>query len=225
VILLASSSQDIIARWKQRMRGYSDIYCVDNLDSLRDELARNKPAILLLDHDLPKLSGSRGVATLIKVSPETRILILSDVISEESEWELFKVGVRGCCHKDIDTKPLVYIVNAVENGELWIRRSITCRLLDELGIISLNNNIKQIASDLLSNLTQREQEIASLVGAGESNKKIANRLAITERTVKAHLTEIFRKLNIEDRLKLALIITGSLDRSDQSYIDPILPGK
>jgi len=63
---------------------------------------------------------------------------------------------------------------------------------------------------LLANLTRREHEIATLVGNGESNKQIAQHLAITERTVKAHLTEIFRKLDVADRLKLALIVTGSL---------------
>ena len=70
--------------------------------------------------------------------------------------------------------------------------------------------MKQAISDLLANLTRRECEIATLVGNGESNKQIARRLDITERTVKAHLTEVFRKLEVADRLKLALMVKGSI---------------
>ena len=70
--------------------------------------------------------------------------------------------------------------------------------------------IEQAVNDLLENLTRREYEIAMLVGKGESNKKIAQHLAITERTVKAHLTEIFRKLQISDRIKLALIMKDAV---------------
>jgi len=193
------------------VRGFPHISCVDSLELLRDGLVRIKPQVLLLDHDLPGLDSPVGIANLKKLSPETKIVILTHALSDETEWELFKAGVRGCCKKDIEPKQLNSVIVAIQQGELWIRRTLTCRLLDELGIIALEKNqIKQAASDLLANLTRREQEIATLVGNGESNKQIAQHLAITERTVKAHLTEIFRKLDVADRLKLALIVTGSL---------------
>ena len=78
--------------------------------------------------------------------------------------------------------------------------------------------MKQAISDLLANLTRRECEIATLVGNGESNKQIARRLDITERTVKAHLTEVFRKLEVADRLKLALMVKGSITHLVSSRI-------
>lgn len=217
LIILASSSRDRIARWKQGVLGATQIFCVESFDLLRDDLVRIKPQILLLDHDLPGLDSPAGIADLKKLSPDTRIVILSRALSDETEWELFKAGVRGCCKKDLEPRQLDSVIVAIQQGELWIRRTLTCRLLDELGIIALEKNkIKQAARDLLANLTRREQEIAMLVGNGESNKQIAQRLAITEGTVKAHLTEIFRKLDVADRLRLALIVTGSLaGKSDQ----------
>lgn len=207
----------MLARWKRGVLGSTQIFCVESFGLLRDDLVRIKPQILMLDHDLPGLDSPMGIADLKKLSPETKIVILSRALSDETEWELFKAGVRGCCKKDIEPKQLDSVIVAIQQGELWIRRTLTCRLLDELGIIALEKNqIKQAASDLLANLTRREHEIATLVGNGESNKQIAQRLAITERTVKAHLTEIFRKLDVADRLKLALIVTGSMaGRSDQ----------
>lgn len=216
MILLASSSQKAFVRWKRGVSDFSPIYDLTELDQLKDELVRVKPLILLLDYDLPGLNAPTGLVDLMKLSPGTKIVILSRALSDEEEWGLFKAGVRGCCPRDIEPKQLKSVVMAVQQGELWIRRTLTCRLLDELGVIVRERNlIKQAASNLLVNLTQREHEIATLVGNGESNKQIAQRLSITERTVKAHLTEIFRKLDVADRLKLALIVNNSVKAHEQ----------
>lgn len=216
MILLASSSEETIASWQQGVSDFTQIVCAGNFDLLKDDLVRNKPQILLLDKDLPGLDSPAGIADLVKLSPETRIIVLSLALSDQAEWELFKSGVRGCCQKNVESKQLNRVIVAVQQGELWMRRTVTCRLLDELGLIALEKNqIRQATKDLLSNLTQRESEIATLVGIGESNKQIALHLSITERTVKAHLTEIFRKLDVADRLKLALLVTGSLNTRGQ----------
>jgi two-component system NarL family response regulator len=126
------------------------------------------------------------------------------------EVELFKAGVRGYCRIDIDPELLKRVVVAVQLGELWIRRSLMARLLDELGVrVPAEALEKRAVVGRLVRLTVREQQIAALVGGGGTNKQIARRLAISERTVKAHLTEIFRKLGITDRLKLALLLAGN----------------
>jgi DNA-binding NarL/FixJ family response regulator len=81
------------------------------------------------------------------------------------------------------------------------------RLLDELGArFSFGVHDKRAVIGRLAYLTVREREIAALVGSGGTNKEVAKQLDISERTVKAHLTEIFRKLGIADRLKLALLL-------------------
>ena len=77
MILLASSSQDDLSRWEQGVRGLAPIFCSTNLDSVRGELVRIKPQILLLDHDLPKLDGPNGISGLMKLNPETKVIILS----------------------------------------------------------------------------------------------------------------------------------------------------
>jgi two-component system NarL family response regulator len=219
LILLASQFQDDLYRWEQGVRGIAPVFCSTNLDSLRDELVRLKPQILLLDHDLPKLDGPNGIAALMKLNPETKVIILSYPIADEIEWALFRMGVRGCCQRDAKPEQLKTAVVAVQQGELWIRRSHSWHLLNELVTITRERNkIKEAVGELLANLTRREYEIATLVGNGETNKQIARRLAITERTVKAHLTEVFRKLDIADRLKLALIVKGSMSSHDPTQI-------
>ena len=155
----------------------------------------------------------------MKLNPETKVIILSYPISDEAEWALFRTGVRGVCRRDIEAEQLKSVIVAVQQGELWIRRTLSWHLLNELVTITQEKTkIKQAIGELLANLTQREYEIATLVGNGETNKQIARRLAITERTVKAHLTEVFRKLDVADRLKLALIVKGSFSPTDAKKI-------
>ena len=217
MILLASASQEDLYRWEQGVRALFPVFCSTNLESLRVELVRLKPPVLLLDHDLPQLGTPGGISGLIKLHPEAKVVVLSHPLSDEAEWALFRTGVRGVCRRDIDGEQLQSVITAVQRGELWIRRTLSWHLLNELVTITQEKTkIKQAIGELLANLTQREYEIATLVGNGETNKQIARRLAITERTVKAHLTEVFRKLDIADRLKLALIVKGSILPDDSS---------
>jgi DNA-binding NarL/FixJ family response regulator len=114
------------------------------------------------------------------------------------------------------------VLDAIDQGQIWVRSSFIPTLLEELSKQAKRKiNVSQDAlaestveilpavshENPLSILTQREREIATLVGQGECNKRIAQCLQISEQTVKAHLTVIFRKLNVTDRVHLALRVT------------------
>jgi DNA-binding NarL/FixJ family response regulator len=174
---------------------------------LFNEVVRIEPEVVLIDIELLKMN-SNGAAHLKKLCSETRTIVLSDAITEDMEWELLKAGVRGCCQNDINPKLLNKVVIAVQEGELWIRRTLASRLVDELGKTTSKNKAYRATLGLLNKLTQREYDIAVRVGNGECNKQIALSCGVTERTVKAHLTEIYIKLGITDRLNLALILTA-----------------
>jgi DNA-binding NarL/FixJ family response regulator len=212
-LMLASSNENRLASWKQGLDGFViTSLMLDRLDKLSNDVVRIKPEVLLLDFDLlraQKLNGLNDAANLRKLCTETKIIILGGDLTEDMEWELLKAGVRGCCRNDIKLAFLKQVVMAVRQGELWIRRSLTGRVIDELGKITSKNKAYRASHDLLNKLTQREYDIAMRVGSGESNKQIAQSCAITERTVKAHLTEIYLKLGITDRLNLALVLSAS----------------
>lgn len=213
-LILASSSLDRLNSWKEGLGDYSttsliiDRLKIDRLDTLRDDVLRIKPEVLLLDYDLLGLNASNGSASLRRLCSEAKIIIMTGVISENVEWDLVKAGVRGCCQNDIPHKFLKQAVMAVQQGELWIRRSLACRLIDELGKTTSKNKAYRATLGLLNKLTQREYDIAVRVGNGENNKQIAQACGITERTVKAHLTEIYQKLEITDRVNLALVLSS-----------------
>jgi DNA-binding NarL/FixJ family response regulator len=180
VILIASCSSDMLARWEQGLQSYDVILTVRRLDSLKEGLVRAMPHVLLLDFDLPGLDGPKGIAGLRKSNPATKIIAVTGIVSDEMELAVFKAGVRGCCRSDIDPQLLKRTVVAVQQGELWIRRSITPRLLDELGArLRDETRTTHVVAGHLAGLTPREREIAELIGNGENNKQIARRLFIT----------------------------------------------
>ncbi len=213
--MLASSNQERLASWKQGLNGIvttnliKDKLLSNKLNAISEDIARNKPQVLLLDFELLGLDGSYSIVSLRRLCAETKIIILSGDISEDMEWELLKAGMRGCCRHDVKHELLGQIVEAVLKGELWIPRTLTSRLIDELGSTTVQkSNASRATLGLLSKLTQREYDIAVRVGKGECNKQIATACNITERTVKAHLTEIFHKMGVSDRLNLALVLAA-----------------
>src|ERR1019366_8695378 len=223
-LILASSDQDRPASWMQGLNGFvSTTLIIDRLHTLLDDVVRIKPEVLLLDFDLLRLNSLNGAANLNRLCTETKVIILSGAISEDLEWEMLKAGVRGCCRNDINPKLLKHVVMAVQQGELWIRRTLTCRLIDELGKTTSKNKAYRASIGLLNHLTQREYEIAVRVGNGDSNRQIAQSCAISERTVKAHLTEVYLKLGVTDRLNLALVLSAD-NRNGLANSDSPLSG-
>jgi len=138
------------------------------------------------------------------------MLVLSASPSSEEELAILKAGARGYCSQTISSELLRKAVERVQQGEIWVTRRLIPSLIEEIS--SLNHqrakNHSAAANIYLALLTPREREIATLIGQGANNKIIARKLDITERTVKAHLSEIFRKLSIPDRLQLALLLHG-----------------
>ena len=211
-LIIAGPNRERILSWKQELqelKGFVKTYIItERLEILWDDVVRIKPQVLLLDIDLLNLNSLNGNVDLKRICTEAKVVVLSGAISEDMEWNLLKAGVRGCCRNDI-IKPelLKQVVMAVKQGELWVRRSLASRLIGELGKIT-SDKVYQSSLRLLHNLTQREYDSALHVGNGESNKQIAQSCKITERTVKSHLTEIYLKLGVADRLNLALIISS-----------------
>lgn len=207
MILLASANKEILLRWEQGLFGFSAVYTTHSFMSLTKKVIKLQPELLFLDYELPGLKQQQSIAELVTLRKETRIVVFGPELSDEIEWGLFKTGIKGCCLNTMQPERIRRVVDAILQGELWIRRTLTNRILNELVKVTYEKDrIKRVIHDSLEDLTRREYEIAMLVQCGESNKKIALQLDITERTVKAHLTEIFRKLHVSDRIKLVLIM-------------------
>ena len=130
MLLLASASEETLSRGEHDVSSYAPVFCATDLGSVRGEVVRIKPHIFLLDYNLPILVGSDGISSLMKLNPETKVIFLTSLLPDEIEWSLFRTGIRGCCRRDIESGQLKCVVEAVQKGELWIRRELSRHLLN-----------------------------------------------------------------------------------------------
>ncbi len=203
MFIAAGADAEILDRWRESLGEQAALMEVRRVEALPECLMRLKPQLLLLDLRLQRAGMLQDIAQVLKVCPGTRIIAFATGCSEEHEVALFRAGVRGVCALDVSRATLVKAVTAVLDGELWIRRTLVPKLLDS--ITSVPGNTATGSTGRFAILTPREVEVTRLIAQGESNKHIARYLAITERTVKNHLTAIFRKIGVVDRVKLAVL--------------------
>lgn len=214
MILLASDDATLMDRWAIAIGGRGTLVRrVTDMAAVEGALAGRQPAVLLLDLALCDSAGAAGIAELRTFSPGTHIVAMSRQPSDDEGVAVLRAGARGYCNVHIDQRLLAKAVSSVQNGEVWVGRRLVDRLVALVGSAARPDAPQDDVADL-ELLTAREREIARLVGSGHANKAIAARLGITERTVKAHLGAVFSKLDVHDRLQLALLITGRLHRDD-----------
>lgn len=208
MVLVASPNPGLRRRCRAALRGTSALQEVTTRAALERSMAHLKPAVLLLDIDLPMLDGVGGVRAIHHLSPPTKIVLLTGTLDEKEGLSALKAGARGYCQKDTESALLKKAVQMVRKGDIWAGRNLIPHLLEEL--TSLTERRREAPpgdrDSRLDRLTPREREIAHLIGGGASNKEIASRLNVTEGTVKAHLTAIFRKIGLSGRLQLALFV-------------------
>ena len=133
-----------------------------------------------------------------------RIVVLSNIPNDDEALAALGAGAQGYCNAYADPDVLKEIAEVTSRGGLWVGETLLARLLGGLSQRFLTERPADDANSPLARLTAREREIARRITRGESNKEIARGLKIAERTVKAHLTVVFEKLGVRDRLQLAL---------------------
>lgn len=141
-------------------------------------------------------------------APQCPVVVLSNVPSEDEGLAVLEAGAVGYTSALAVADMLLQVDAVVENGGLWVGPELLQRLVKAMA-----TRASQINSGSLDKLSPREKEVALAVASGASNKEAAERLDITERTVKAHLTAIFERLEVRDRLQLTLLINGTPDLS------------
>jgi len=210
VVLIATSTARARKQWTQALEGMCTVLVVAERDSLDRSLGDLKPDILLLDLALPRLGDLEGVLALRDMSPATKIVLFARSPSVKEGLSLLRAGAWGYCEKAIDPRHLKKAVLMLQKGEVWVKRNLVPHLIGELARLT-SHRLKDsaIGDTRLASLTPREREVVSLIGEGVRNKEIASRLLMTEHTVKAHLTAIFRKLNLSGRVQLALLVQSA----------------
>ena len=162
-----------------------------------------QPDIVLLEADFGDQSDLDSVPKLITAAKATRVIILSSEQHPEMHQRAMQVGATGLVLKDTMPGVLFKAIERVNAGEVWFERAL---MADALSKLSQQNGAKgkDVEQVRIATLTQREHEVVALVGEGLKNKQIAERLFISDTTVHHHLTSIFAKLGVSDRLELVI---------------------
>ncbi len=195
-ITLASADDTLARRWQSacdggpilRLRKYDELSQAEN--------------IVIIDAALP------GLPTLDApgwqpMAARLRLVFASNQPHDNEGISAIDAGFVGYCHAYCAPEQLRQILDVVESGELWLGRSLVSRLIH-----AVNAARPTLADDWTLGLTEREREVGRRAALGASNAEIAAELGISERTVKAHLSGIFEKLGVADRLQLALRVHG-----------------
>lgn len=165
--------------------------------------ASTQPDIVVLDIDLGTDNGLDLIAGLQAAAPASRILILTGLRDVEAHRKAFRLGARGLVAKEAAAHTLMKAIRKVHDGEIWLDRANTAQLLAELSRPAPSPAVNPEAAKI-AKLSAREVEVTVMLSEGLSNKLIADRLSISETTVRHHLTSIFSKLGVPDRLALLL---------------------
>lgn len=165
-----------------------------------------KPDILLLDINMPRMTGLEVAKRLKAAKAAVKIIILTIHDDESYVIEVIKSGAIGYLLKDIEPGMLVKAIRMVADGQSFIYPTLANRLFGELARQEDKRNaaLAMLERPKEERLTYREVEVLQLVGQGMNNQEIAQKLFLSEKTVKNHLTNIFRKINVVDRTQAVL---------------------
>ncbi len=162
---------------------------------------------LVSDYQMPGMNGVIATSKVKKILPQTRIIILTVYEDETHVFNAIKAGAMGYLLKDVSIDELVEAIHSVYKGEALIQPRIAAKVLKEFTM--LDKRTMKEGDKFYNDLTEREKEVLRLIALGGTNKEIAQKLGITEKSVKNHISHIFQTLQVNNRTQAAIY---ALDR-------------
>lgn len=195
--------RDGLTRLLESESAYRVVGCAgDGAETLR-LVAELNPDLLLLDLSMPAFGGMDVLRTL-GPNPSIRIVVLTATADENQVIDALRWGARGVLLKEAATPMLYKCIRCVMRGQYWLGRNDVADLVQALRSLSERVAASAQKQPDVFGLTPRELQIVAGIAAGETNREIAERLAVREHTVKHHLTHIFDKVGVFSRLELAV---------------------
>lgn len=165
----------------------------------------HRPDVVLMDIRMPGTDGITATATLRRLASPPRVIVLTTFQADEHVMSAIHAGADGFLLKDTPPADIVQAVHLVAAGEAMLSPSVTRTLLSNLGDDGSADR-RRAATERLASLTDREREVAVAVGSGASNAEIGASLFMSEATVKAHVSRLFTKLAVTNRVQVAILV-------------------
>lgn len=219
-ILLVTRDRELEERCRRAASAHYAIGVVASIDDVPAQIANAACEVVLIDAETLTRPYVEHVAGVVGLPGVGRVVVMTGEYIEDEEVALLRCGVQGCCRRGIDPDSLHEVLSVTRNG-VWVTSSLLPRLVSELRRYAQqaaavkspmpatgSEPAQREATDKLATLTRRERDIVKLLADGASNKQVAEELDISERTVKGHLSNVFMKLGVSDRLNLVLYLKG-----------------
>lgn len=157
-----------------------------------------QPDIILMDINMPGLNGIHATQQILEKLPQTGVIMLTMLEDDASVFNAMRAGAKGYLLKGADPKEVLSVIRAVAEGQALFGPAIATRLMNFFKELTLKPAAAQSKS-AFPELTERELEILRLISQGLNNSEIANKLVLSPKTVRNHITNIFSKLQVADR--------------------------
>lgn len=169
-----------------------------------------KPDVVLMDINMPEINGIEATEKLIKDFPNIKVIILSIHDDESYVSHALQTGAQGYLLKEVDTETLMDAIRVVSDGGAYLHPKVTHNLVQEYRKLLVDKEsgggLQEIEYQKpLHLLTKRESQVLQLLSEGQSNRTIAGTLAISEKTVKNHVSNILQKMNVNDRTQAVVM--------------------
>jgi two-component system, NarL family, nitrate/nitrite response regulator NarL len=205
-VLLVNGHALVRAGFRSLLQSDKGIVVVGEAGAAAEALvlaAQTQPEIILFESNLGDHQGLEIIAQLLEAAADARLILVTDETDAAVHQQAVQFGAMGVVHKNQPGDVLFVAIRKVHSGEAWLGRTLVANVLAKLV------QERQVEEDdpeatRIASLSDREIEVIDLIGEGMKNKEIAAKLSISESTVRHHLTSIFGKLGVSDRLELII---------------------
>lgn len=174
----------------------------NNGQEMLEMLKKAGPDVILMDIGMPKMDGVTATYKSKKILPHVNIIILTVYEDEPHIFQAVKAGAMGYLLKDVSIDELIEAIHRVNKGEALIQPVVATKILKEFALLD-KRKVKE-GDKFYNDLTEREKEILRLIALGGTNKEIAQKVGISEKTVKNHISNIFQTLHVNNRTQAAI---------------------
>jgi DNA-binding NarL/FixJ family response regulator len=213
-VLVADDQAMIRAGFRMLLRNEEGIEVVaeaeNGLEAV-EKAARFSPTVVLMDIRMPELDGLEATRRILAADPAAKILILTTFDLDEYIYEALRAGASGFVLKDDPPEQLIAAIRTVASGDALLSPTVTKRVIGQFTRLP-----RPDPPPALAELTDRELEVFRLIAKGLSNSEIGQELFISDTTVKTHVTRVFQKLELRDRVQAVVLAyrSGLVDRDE-----------
>lgn len=207
-VLLVDDDALVRAGLRLILSSAADLEVVGEVDDGARAVAavrEHRPDVVLMDIRMTEMDGITATAALRRLDAAPQVIVLTTFQADEQVMAALRVGASGFLVKDTPPAEIINAVRLVASGDAIISPSVTRTLLSHFGDTQASER-RRGAAQRLAALTDREREVAVAIGTGASNAEAAASLFMSEATVKAHVSRLFTKLEVSNRVQIAIVV-------------------